>query len=244
MPRQRRQFNLCNWWHLIVKGVAGQILFEESKDYLFYLHILEKYSIETEIRINAYCLMENHVHLLVYDDHESIPLFMQKMGVSYANYFNKKYERNGHLFQNRYTSKPIESESSFLAVFRYIMQNPQKAGISPADSYPWSSYSLYDAENTFIDSSMIRSLIGSSKQYKDFIAAEGKDDYRKYMFGQTDEWARDKIKELFQIESTTALQSWGLKKRNQALRQLKDEGLSVRQIARLTGISKSIVQRA
>ena len=110
------------YMHIITRGIGRQLLFEEDQDYLHYLAVLEKYSLETAVYICAYCLMENHVHLLVHGESEQIILFMKKLGVNYAGWFNWKYERTGHLFQDRYKSEPVEDDGYLLTVFRYNLQ--------------------------------------------------------------------------------------------------------------------------
>lgn len=83
MPRTARQFSQTGYLHLIVRGIGRQILFEDRQDHLFFLSILEKYSTETSIAILAYCLMDNHAHLLAHDPECSVSLMMKKIGVSY-----------------------------------------------------------------------------------------------------------------------------------------------------------------
>jgi hypothetical protein len=169
---------------------------------------------------------------------------MKKIGVSYSGYYNKKYERVGHLFQDRYISEPIETEKYLLTVFRYILQNPQKAGICHAADYRWSSYRLYDNSPKFIDLSLIKTLIGDSTHYERFIADINADECMEYDTKHDDEWAKAVIKDCLKISTGTALQSYGAKERNAALLKLKEYGLSIRQIERLTGINRNIVQRA
>ena len=100
--------------------------------------------------------MENHVHLLIRDPDGSCPVFMKKMGVGYVRYYNGKYERIGHLFQDRYKSEIITDDAYLLSAFRYILNNPEKAGICRAESYPWSSCWEYNAENGIPDEGMLR----------------------------------------------------------------------------------------
>lgn len=95
MPRQARQSSETGYFHVIVRGNGKQILFEDSSDFRYYLSLLERCSSETSVAVCAYCLMENHVHLLLHDTGTDLSLFMKKLGVSYSIYFNKKYERNG-----------------------------------------------------------------------------------------------------------------------------------------------------
>jgi len=91
----------------------------------------------------AYCVMDNHVHLVIKEQTDSISRIMKKIGTSYANYFNKKYKRVGHVFQDRYRSEAIETERQLLSVIRYVHNNPVKAGICKIQEYKWSSYQFY-----------------------------------------------------------------------------------------------------
>ena len=135
MPRKPRSFSNSGYMHLIIRGVGKQVIFEDQKDYAYFLKILERFSQEADISILAYCLMENHVHLLVFDPQGHTSFMMKKLEVSYAYFFNQKYKRVGHLFQNRFLNENINSEESLLRVFRYILNNPVKAGICPAHAY-------------------------------------------------------------------------------------------------------------
>ena len=91
MPRQARKLPESGYLHVMQRGIGKQLLFEVPEDYRYYLKILEKFSRETGVKVCAYCLMENHTHLLLYDKNEKIPEFMQKIGICYSYYFNKKY---------------------------------------------------------------------------------------------------------------------------------------------------------
>ena len=244
MPRHARYLSNSGYYHLIVRGIGRQVLFEEEADYRFYLSLLKRYSEETNVFVCAYCLMENHVHLLVHDITGLTPLFMKKLGVCYSGYFNKKYDRCGHLFQDRYLSENIDSTDYLLTVFRYILNNPEKAGICSAEVYPWSSYIMYENSTSFPSTSIFHTLIGDYDQFISFMKTENNDDCMEYEATRTDSWARDKMRELLNIESGTVLQKWSRSDRNTALSQLKEAGLSIRQIERLTGISRNIIQRA
>ena len=104
MARKARVYSPSGYSHVIVKGIGGMVLFEASEDYAFFLNRMKEYSEETKLCICAYCLMNNHVHLLVYDADKSLPLFFKKICVSYSWYFNHKHGRTGHVFQDRYKS--------------------------------------------------------------------------------------------------------------------------------------------
>jgi len=95
-----------------------------------FLDIVKKYKDESGMRVYAWCLMNNHVHLLVREVDEDLSATMKRIGVSYASYYNWKYLTTGHLFQDRFRSESVESKRYFLTVIRYIHQNPVKAGIT------------------------------------------------------------------------------------------------------------------
>ena len=91
----------------------------------------------------CYCLMENHMHMLLDDQNGNLDVFMKKLGVSYVAYYNRKYCRVGRLIQDRFKSEPVETEVYFSTVFRYILQNPEKAHVCKTRDYIWSLYKEY-----------------------------------------------------------------------------------------------------
>ena len=247
MPRTARQFSHSGYMHVIIRGNGKQILFEDYEDHYFFLSILKRYCEETEVRILAYCLMENHVHVLVHDLEGNTSQMMKKIGVSYSGYYNRKYERTGHLFQDRFRSELIEDEAYLLTVFRYILNNPVKAGISPASSYEWSSFSQYDRQDSFVDTTVFHELIGGYQSYLAFMEVEDDADCMEYESEKQkhdDEWAKRIIKAYLNAESGTVLQSFDRAKRNEAIRYLKQKGITNRQIERITGVNRGVIQRA
>ena len=138
----------------------------------------------------------------------------------------------------------IESEDYLLTVFRYILNNPRKANICTAAEYPWSSYDRYGYSNSFVDTSVFQELIGSREEYEAFIAAKYEDCPELEGIVRDDEWAKSVIRESLHIENGTVLQGYDWEKRNEALRLLKDKGLTIRQIERLTGINRNAIHRA
>ena len=143
MARKARRKSISGYSHLIMRGNNKQILFEKPEDYRFFISRMARYCQEAGIRIIAYCLMDNHVHILVHDPENAVSEMMKKLGVSYSKYYNEKYERIGHLFQGRFLSEPVENDEYLLTAYRYILNNPRKAGICPAEKYRWSSYKGY-----------------------------------------------------------------------------------------------------
>lgn len=131
-------------YHLIVRGNNRQAIFLDNADKEIYLLRLKRYAMRYNCHIYAYCLMTNHIHLLVYDNGSDISKFMQGLNLSYTIYFNRTYGRCGHLFQDRFKSIIIKSNSHFLQVAKYIHLNPVKARmVSSPHLYAWSSYNFY-----------------------------------------------------------------------------------------------------
>lgn len=231
--------------HVIVRGIGKQILFEDDSDYYYYLSLLDKYKDDCDVTILAYCLMENHVHLLLCNKNESVACFMKKLGVSYATYYNKKYDRVGHLFQDRYKSETISSETNLLAVFRYILNNPMNAGLGDARNYKWCSFDEYGKHGALTDSTMLREMIGDRRKLLKLLNAPCDEEFIEYECERhNDEWALCIIKEITKASSGTVLQKMSRDKRDEMLVKLKNAGLSIRQLERLTGINRGVIQKA
>lgn len=131
-------------YHICVRGNNRQDIFQDDNDRQIYLMRLRHYLERYKMHLYAYCLMTNHVHLLIYDNGEDISKFMQGLSLSYVIYFNRRYQRCGHLFQERFKSVIIKSEEQLVKTSRYIHLNPVKAGIvDEAAQYKWSSYNIY-----------------------------------------------------------------------------------------------------
>lgn len=144
MPRYARTKSKTGIYHIMVRGINKQIIFREDKDKYFFLRLLADCKEETNFRLYAYCIMDNHVHLAIKDENNALAVTMKKINVAYAKYFNKKYERVGHLFQNRFGSQNIENDEYFLNLLRYVHKNPIVAGmVKKLDDYQWSSFNEY-----------------------------------------------------------------------------------------------------
>ena len=136
--------------HVIQRGNNRQLIFREEVDYQRFLAWLKEAARFYQVAIHAYVLMPNHIHLLATpSDATGLALMMQKVGRFYVPWFNNKYERSGGLFEGRFRTSLIDTESYFLACSRYIELNPVRAGLSagPLD-YPWSSYAHHTGVRT------------------------------------------------------------------------------------------------
>ena len=145
MPRQPRLLLSQSYYHIMARGNNKNIIFKEKEDYAFYLHLILKYKKEHPFNLYHYCLMPNHIHLLIQTNKASdFPTLMKKVNLSYYHYFKKKYGWTGHLYQGRFKSKPVGKDEYFIQCGKYIELNPTRANIAkdPQD-YPYSSYIHY-----------------------------------------------------------------------------------------------------
>ncbi|MEO8142961.1 MAG: transposase [Betaproteobacteria bacterium] len=142
MPRQARLVVPGVALHVIQRGNNRQTCFRSDSDFLLYLLHLRVLASKHDCAIHAYCLMKNHVHLLVTPSAEhALALLMRDLGQRYVQYFNRTYGRTGTLWEGRYRSCITESANYVLACYRYIELNPVRAGLADApDRYLWSSY--------------------------------------------------------------------------------------------------------
>jgi hypothetical protein len=188
--------------------------------------------------------MDNHVHFLVYDNSKAVSQFMKKLNVAYAGYFNSKYSRTGHLFQDRFLSEVIDSEAYLITAFRYILNNPAKANICPASEYLWNSYRAYLNPESFVDTSVFSKMIGNWEQYAEFISAKNSDTCMEYYtHRESDEHAMNVLRNMLNLKSGNEIRTYEISERNEAIRKLKAAGLSSAQIQRLTGIGRGVIQR-
>jgi len=175
MTRVARIFAVNYPHHITQRGNNKETVFFDDEDKKFYLKILNKYSHQWNFDIWAYCLMANHVHLLVVPRREeSLAKGIGGTNLVYTQYVNRRYNRSGRLWQNRFFSTIVEEEPYLWAVARYIERNPVRAGITEkAEDYPWSSAKVH-----FLD---IRDGILSGE---DWLKEGDIDSYRKFLVDQ------------------------------------------------------------
>jgi putative transposase len=139
----------------VARGNQKQNIFKDKNDYLFYLFLVRKAKRKYKILLYSYCLMSNHIHLLIESKlARNISKFMHWVNRGYTNYFNTKYSKVGHLWQGRFKSKPILKGEYLINCSNYIEGNPiRKRLVSNISNYPWSSYKerCLSSEKIFLD---------------------------------------------------------------------------------------------
>ncbi|ACC98150.1 Transposase-like protein [Elusimicrobium minutum Pei191] len=246
MPRKLREVSKTSVYHVMIRGVNRQNIFEEESDYVKFLNILKDIQAANNFVVYAYCFMPNHLHMLIKDD--SLSKTMQVLLGKYASFYNLKYDRTGYLFQDRFKSEAVENDSYFLTVLRYIHQNPVSAGLAQdVTSYRWSSMYEYMSKPFIVSASHtlkmfknnISSFISFNKEKR-----EVKSPHLKIKKEQkiSDSNIQKFIKNELNI-SAGEIKSLDIEKLAKTLKQLSEKGASVRQLQRVTGISKSSVAR-
>ena len=246
MPRQARRKSESGIYHIMLRRINKQVIFEDEEDNFKFLETLKKYKAISGYKIFAYCLMSNHVHLLLKVEKEDIDLIIKRIASSYVYWYNWKYKRNGHLFQDRFKSEPVENDSYFLTVVRYIHQNPLKAGVCKSiDGYNFSSYNEYVKKADLVDTDFCLGII-DKEQFLDFNNEYNEDvclEIEKDNFRLTDDEAREIIFKISKCRTITQFQNLNIDKRDKCLKLLRVNGLSIRQISRLTGIGFNVVRK-
>ncbi len=172
MPRKPRVLSSTGIYHIILRSVNQHIIFEDDSDYLKFLFVLSDCVKKYDSQIYAYCLMDNHIHLLLHSSPDDLPSFFQSLGTRFVRWYNNKYSRSGHLFQERFYSVSIENDNAFLSALVYIHNNPVKANICRYPSeYRWSSFNAYyGAKDLLVNVSFAHSIIGSKEALLHFFS--------------------------------------------------------------------------
>lgn len=145
MPRKARVKSPESVYHIMCRSVSEFLLFRDDDDKDYYLDLLKKYTDKLKCSLYAYCLMDNHLHLHLDPKGFDVSKFMQKLNTAYVRYYNKKYSRHGHVFQERFESRILDTDAYNFAVSTYIHNNAQDIeGFSGREeAYPYSSYGIY-----------------------------------------------------------------------------------------------------
>ena len=249
MPRQARKKSENNIYHIMFRGINRQIIFEDAEDSDRFLEILAECKAISGYKVLAYCLMGNHIHLLMQFNEEPIELSIKRITIRFVYWYNSKYGRVGHLFQDRFKSEPIDDDKYLLSCIRYIHQNPVKSGKAKIDKYPYSSYNsyLYQLTDGLVDIDFLNDMIALS-DFIEFCNIDEKSAFidideivRKRI---TDEQAKQIIYKLAKCGSATEFQQLEIKQKMSILNKLKQKGLGIRQISRLTGETYYSIQKA
>ena len=184
MPRLPREYSYSKVYHIIIKGIDDGDIFYDNEDKQVFKEKMKLTKDKFKYKIYAYCLMNNHVHLVIDVENDILSKAMQGLSVRYVHYFNQKYNRKGPLIQERFKSKKVEDQRYFLEVCRYVHRNPEKAKIAKTNDYNWSSYNEYLFEEKLINKNVL--LHYYSNNLENFIKYTNKEDSIKELMNQAD----------------------------------------------------------
>jgi putative transposase len=246
MPRDARKKSKTGIYHVMLRGINRQNIFEDDEDRRKFLDIMIECKRICEYQLLGYCLMGNHVHILIKEEKEPIEKIFKRIGARYVYSFNWKYNRCGHLFQDRFKSEVVEDDRYFLTVLRYIIQNPIKANlVADLSEFTWSSYNDYIKGGGITDVEFALELFASSREvginrFNQFMNETNEDrclELKEASIRKSDQELLNEIKKEFQIE---AIKIQNLQKEDQIriLRCLKEQkGTTYQQISRITGLT-------
>ena len=246
MARRAREVSRTGIYHVMMRGINRQYIFEDTEDYNRFVAIL--YQMVCPVDDNgkplpsrcifyAYCLMTNHVHLLIREASENLSSVIKRIGVSYAQYYNKRYLHFGHLFQDRFKSEPVNDNAYFFTLLQYIHQNPIAAGITTdVNSYQWSSWGEYERTGNDIQTicstkavlarmpldnlrALVNELLPKTTMLLDFDSGS---------CVKTDEEMKDFFASNYGLEKPMDLQLYDKERRDDILRDAKAFGGSIR----------------
>lgn len=285
MPRTARQQSGTGVYHAILRGVNKQQIFECHEDYERFVLILQRQCglsvelpsvmsrtnvellaqlsdgdpepevFERHCYLYAWCLMGNHVHLLIKGCGEEVGDVMKRISSSYVYYYNHKYDRIGHLFQERFKSEPVEDWEYFLTLLRYIHQNPLKPHlVSDLRDYRWSSWSEYIGQSSTpfcsteavlkrISLDELKALVNqplTEAQEESLLDYEPR--VRKKQFTDAEVWSM--IQAECSATNASEFQQLSRPYQKHVMYTIHESGVGPRQISRLTGITYSVVQKA
>ncbi len=249
---QRVWRTVTGFYHVCARGTDKQLIFETDDDRWEFLELMRDCCRDAGVTVVAWCLMGGHVDLVLLDYEDEMSAAMQRLLLTYARRFNKRTGRTGHLFQNRFDRRSLDTDWQVMEAIRSVHADPQEAGVSLIERYPWSSFAEYlraydnDMTRGFSDPSCVLELFGSAEG---FIACSlstpdggepGMPDLKET------EWERHAFAE--KLAKGLGVPLHGVKaapsaQRNIVILGLHDAGFTVRQIERYTGIGKSTVSR-
>ena len=255
MPRSNRE-NLkanTNSYHVLLRGINKQDIFLDNQDRAKFLKELMIAKKEFEFKIYAFALMKNHVHIAIFDKNNKLPDVMHFICSKYAMYFNKKYDRVGHVFQNRYKSIGIENENYLFNVIRYIHKNPEKACICRKEAYKWSSYREFiNSCGIITDVDLVLKLFGKTKReainnfikFNNEIDTVYSDAEFEFETRLSDEEAKECIKRILNVKNIIDIQRKSDENRNKYIYEISQiKGIASNQIGKMMKISERTVQR-
>lgn len=248
MPRTKRTKSNTDIYHIMSRSIEKKLLFEEEGDYLKYLTLLSEAKQKFNLKIYAYCLMSNHIHLIMKIPFENISKMMKWLNSSYALFFNTKYERLGYVFADRFRSEAIVTSDYMWECIRYIHQNPTKAGICQSIyEYKFSSIHSYKKiESNYLNLVDVSAVL---KKYgkEDFLSLNEMENHKLCMDYLNNHYTDIELQKilfsLVKVKNVKEYDKLDAGTKIYGALKLIDMYVPLRQISRVTGIYYSKLQK-
>ena len=249
---QRVWRTVTGFYHVCARGMGRQLIFESDEDRWGFLELMRECCRDAQVTIVAWCLMGDHVDLVLLDYEDEMSAAMQRLLLTYARRFNKRTGRAGCLFRERFERRSLDADWQVMEAIRSVHANPQKAGISLIERYPWSIFAEYlraydnDMTRGYSDPSCVLELFGSAKAFIAYSLSTPDGCEPAMPDLEETEWERRAFAD--KLAKGLGVKLRGVKaappaQRNIVILGLHDAGFTVRQIERYTGIGKSTVSR-
>lgn len=252
---QRVWRTVTGFYHVCARGTGKRLIFEGDDDRWEFLELMRECCREEGVTVIAWCLMGNHVHLVLADYEDRMSAAMHRLLLTYARRFNKRTGRTGHLFQNRFDRRSLDTDWQVMEAIRSVHADPQEVGVSLIERYPWSSFAEHlrsydcdaaDAARGFSDPSCVLELFGSAEGFitHSLSTPDGCDPAMPVL--EETEWERHAFAEKMAKRlgvPLNELKTVAPSRRDGIIFALHDGGYTVREVERYTGISKSTVSR-
>ena len=252
---QRVWRTVTGFYHVRARGTGKRLIFEGDDDRWEFLELMRECCREEGVTVIAWCLMGNHVHLVLADYEDRMSAAMHRLLLTYARRFNKRTGRTGHLFQNRFDRRSLDTDWQVMEAIRSVHADPQEVGVSLIERYPWSSFpehlraydgDVADAARGFPDPSCVLELFGSAKAFIAYSLSTPDSGEPALCDMKETEWERhafaDKMAKSLGVP-LNELKTVAPSRRDRIIFALHDGGYTVREVERYTGISKSTVSR-
>lgn len=255
LPRPPRLYGYSKVYHIILKGIDDQDIFYDYQDRKFFLKQISITKKEFNYSVYSYCLMGNHVHMVIKVQDVFLSKCIQSLLIRYVYYFNKKYKRKGPLVQNRFKSKNVENLQYFIDVCRYVHRNPENAGIELTQNYEWSSYQEYVGRKRIVDKNVLLHYFDNdvNRFIEDTIKNINEDnieDYLEYeLIGKiNDEQLINIIMNKFKIQDVSDVpiffKNKGGEELEKCIREIRDiQGTNKNQVARVTRLGRRMIEK-
>lgn len=194
MPRKPRVHVTGGLYHVTLRGNNGDDLFRDSSDRGHLNELIEIALQEEHARVHSFCWMSNHLHMAIQVSGKPLGRVVHGFATKYARFFNAKYTRSGHLFENRYYANLVDVDAYLLELVRYIHRNPVKAGlVAEPRSYLWSSHRYYVGSRSldWLSTDLVFSLFHSDTtrakvELDRFVSETAADDHDEELFSNSD----------------------------------------------------------